>query len=89
MQEYLPHHVLLHTVAPIGAQLIVEIDRGAAGGDLDDQLRGTVEVIIGTHVGAVARGGTIRSRASGCGSLPRSSRTVALSAARTPGVAAL
>ena len=54
--QHPPHHVLLHAVAPIGAQLVVQTDRGADGGDLDDQLRGTVEVIIGADAGAVARG---------------------------------
>src|SRR5437660_486737 len=41
-----PHHVLLNTIAAIGAHLVVEIVAGAAGGDLRYELRRPLDVVV-------------------------------------------
>ena len=45
-----PDDVLLHAVSPIDAALGVHVDRCAACGDLDDQLRRTLEIVVVAQV---------------------------------------
>src|SRR5947209_7698643 len=50
--EHTPDQVLAHAVAKIGAQFIVEVVGGRAGGHLNDQLRSALQVALLVHARA-------------------------------------
>jgi hypothetical protein len=46
MREHAPDDVLADTIATVSLEFLVQVVTPAAGGDLGDELRGTVEIAV-------------------------------------------